>query len=334
MNTKVIFGFFNFEQFDNDTSTILVEPRKAIIDDIRFKLPPNVQLVPKLITKESVTSEKVMYAYSRINSVCRYTTVAPSVANQYVAKERVFTTNLKNIIVDNKIVCINQLVWNLATDDWAECLDTITAYSHIINEICFNRLLTTFDYESCKFLKDNFDANPAEASAGSFLNNTTDIGRPRISATLIDNVPQNKMAEYELLQKHYDMTITTSPQTKSLFQSKTKYIYEKISEVLEGYFDTSDAPDVIMIFNPKIMSSKNFGIKYPILEDTLYVNRDLDLIYSNKNNMFLLYELIRSESFVEDMESIKRQKKEVMFRIFQKRHFYDYVGRIFNIVNV
>jgi len=333
----------------NNVKIILVEPRKKVIDDIRFALPKSVDLVAKMITDSNTFSEKVLHEYIRMedNSGCIYTTNFQSSKvndEDVLYKERVYTTSFKNIINEYRIHQIEKIIWNLNMDDWSECLETIAHYNNIIKSVDFNYLLTNFDYKKSQFLNNYFERSTHIPEIHSFVNKKirNNIVCPKILTIFIKNLQEKHTPQFNLLKKHYDIEVINDTKTKTLFDSKKKYIYEKIHETLDNLFTCNEnesddsevlSNQIIVLFNPDILS-KNFQIMYPIEDAALYINRDLDLIYSSRNNMFLLYEIIKSESFVEHMDSIKREKKEVMFRIFQKRHFYDYIERNFKVINI
>ena len=67
---------------------------------------------------------------------------------------------------------------------------------------------------------------------------------------------------------------------------------------------------------------------YPLKDDTIYIHRPYDIIYANKNCMFMIYQILKSKYFTDYMES-KQKEKPVMFKFLCKKYFYDYLSTIF-----
>jgi hypothetical protein len=338
MNSVVVVGYDAITDFSaNDTKYILIEPRKAVVDRIRFSLPKNVELLVKVVSAGGTLEEKILYETTMCRC-CRSmystdATYATTYKEHTVYKERVYTTSLKRLVRERQMTSFS-IVWNLdlCEKEWAACLDELVVYECVLDSVTLNESLSHYNYVNSKLLTEFF----TRTNPGMFMNTKTlnNIACPSIATVLTHPVTDNNKHDYELLCKHYNINEVGSSACLTSFASNKMYIYDKINTALDALLTATPPDNIVVILAPKVLSSGRFRIDYPLEQDTLYINRDLDVIYGSRNNMFLLKELITSESFVEHMDSIKHEKKEVMFRIFQKRHFYDYIGRIFNIKGV
>ena len=68
-------------------------------------------------------------------------------------------------------------------------------------------------------------------------------------------------------------------------------------------FDSDTLPsnsselDIIIQFNPKYFDSKNtLQIMYPLDDNVFYINKVFDVIYGTKNCMFMLYQILKSNT--------------------------------------
>ena len=69
---------------------------------------------------------------------------------------------------------------------------------------------------------------------------------------------------------------------------------------------------------------------YPLKDNNIYVNKVYDIMYATKNCMYMLYQILKSTYFSDYIET-KMEEKPIMFKIFSKRYFYEYISKIFII---
>ena len=112
---------------------------------------------------------------------------------------------------------------------------------------------------------------------------------------------------------------------------------QDLISILDKIFSRSDSNndkiseklDIIIQFNQKYFTSRRtLQIMYPLKDDTIYIHRPYDIIYANKNCMFMIYQILKSKYFTDYMES-KQKEKPVMFKFLCKKYFYDYLSTIF-----
>jgi hypothetical protein len=117
----------------------------------------------------------------------------------------------------------------------------------------------------------------------------------------------------------------------------SKIYYENVIQNLDEIFIKKentleqmkiDELDIIMQFNDKYFHSKNtLQIMYPLKDNVIYVNKQYDIMYSTKNCMYMLYQIIKSTYFSDYINS----KNKNLLKIFAKRWFYEYISTIFTI---
>jgi len=116
---------------------------------------------------------------------------------------------------------------------------------------------------------------------------------------------------------------------------ETELLHDKIYTYLDEIFKQNyENINIIIQFNNNYYNKYNlFDIKHKIEDTILYVNKEYDIIYSNKNCMHMLYEIIKSKYFKEYLKE-QSDKKGKLFKIFYKRLFYEYLEKIFKIINI
>jgi hypothetical protein len=116
-----------------------------------------------------------------------------------------------------------------------------------------------------------------------------------------------------------------------------EYIYDKILYNLENIFNNYkeiEHTNIIIQFNSNYyIKNDYFQINYEIEDALLFVNKEFDIIYSSKNCMHMLYEIIKSKYFKEYIDE-QKEKKTKLFKFFSKRLFYEYISKIFKIVEI
>ena len=97
------------------------------------------------------------------------------------------------------------------------------------------------------------------------------------------------------------VTIGISKKDIMSYRSKKKQaFYNCFVMILRIKIDDLFREFHIKVFNtgkleiPGVQSEDMFQIVYPIKDNEIYLNRDLDIIYSTKNCMVMLYQIIKS----------------------------------------
>lgn len=334
-NCIIIYGFTDVSQLqvENDIPILLVEPRKMIIDKIKSQLPKNVELIPKMLIKQNVMSEVVMYHY--LDTKRDYYTIHDKNQEESTfvlkSKQKVYTTSLQNLIMSYKIRNIQKIVWNLNTHNIVECLDTLVLFSYFINKI---QLLNDIDdslIEKSQLLIDNFIIHALPTSFE--FNNIHDNSIPRIVMFLTEPVSDKARENFELFKMQYNINVLDD-----IFVSNQKsgYLYEKFNNCYKSLFcgGCEDIKaEIVVQFNPRILEKNiTFKINLTCDDKIMYIDKNNDLIYANKDTFYYLYEVINSEYFNEYIQKIKSTKKEFMFKLFNKRYFYEYIQTVFDVI--
>jgi hypothetical protein len=317
---------------------ILIEPRKKQLDEINIlkndkDLYKNIIVISKLLHNDNKMSEITLYktqdhAYS----------VQSHESNCFISKEKVFTTSLYNIVTEYKIQNIERLVFNINVDNIPSCLDNGYCFSHIISYINVNKTFYN-DIDIKNILKSNTISEFFTKSDTNIIDNNyllehknLHIPLPKISMYVIDDVPNEIKDKFELLVAQYNINVCFSKPylKKKAFNKHYIPIYDHTVSCLDNIFNNKDIEkNIIIQFNPKyLLNNDFFQIRYPLKDNALYINRDYDIIYGTKNCIHMLYQIIKSSYFTEHMNNLKISKK-IMFNLFCKQYFYDYIGKIF-----
>lgn len=340
MICDIIYGFNDLKQINMNLPVILVEPRKNILDKIKGVLPKNVNLYPKMIINKNIVSEVFMYTYKENNcEYINYTELSndiKKISHKIVSNERVFTTSLQNLILYNKIKKINNIFWNLNTDNTIECIDTLIPFSYIIQNI---QIIKNEKPMSSGLLQDYFEKSDICNEDNVNIINYTIIPNGNLNSIpiylfLTQSVQEKHKDRFELLQLHYNIKLIQSHNIDLCCNTKV-YFYEKLNNIYKMLFEKIDTSEFCIIaqFNPNVLE-KNYTFKFNLncYDKMLYVDKNNDIIYGNKDTFYNLYEVINSDYFKDTMNDIKIKKKEFMFKLFNKRYFYEYISSIFDVI--
>ena len=325
-NYSIIYGFNSFDEIDkyleNDTVVILIEPRKEKIDSLKKKLTnKNFILINKALTKSNTMSNICLYKTSE--NITKWWLKNPNILLH--TKEQIYTTSLTNIIREYNIQNIKQFDLNIYTDNIPDILENISIFNHIISYISINKYIYLM-IEMNKVLS-NFNLTEPNDNFINYEHINIDIQKPKICLYFFANKLSDNLDLF-LTQFNIDIFDNDS-------YSKPKFYYEWLTDSLEKIIEhersIDEKHDIILQFNPNYFNNKDmFQIVYPIKDNEIYLNRDLDIIYSTKNCMVMLYQIIKSKYFTDYLEE-KRLEKPSLFKFFEKRYLYDYISKIFSI---
>lgn len=329
----VIYGFDENQQFDIDNQyVILIEPRKKFIDNLKKK---NVKLESRILMGTNISRQVILYDSGNNNySVLKR-------PNVIVSREDVYTTSLINIIKKYNIKEIEQIIINIKIDNINQILDNVIVYNKMIkNIVCFENvdsdLLNYYNiiqqgiYQHKNINKD--DPNICLFPCNKILFEEGDIN---------DNYKNFynfvKMNDINILTNNGKMLNDTCSIT-NIKKSNEIEIYENLVNNLHLIFLNDCITinnknfDIIIQFNPLyLITHDTFEIIYPIENDILYVYKQHDIIYGNKDTMYNLYNVLKSNEFKEYIEREKMSRGK-LYKFFSKNYFYDYITKIFNVI--
>lgn len=335
----IIYGFDtkqSYEAYDN--KIILIEPRKRFIDKIKKE---KITFISKIPMGSNISRQVVLYT-SKDNHIVL------EKPNAFTSREEVYTTSLSNIIKMYNIKEISQFVINIKIDNIKEVLDNILSYNKIIKKIstCYNH-----DDIDCNLLSYfNMIEN------GIYEHKNINIEKPNICLFPCHKITFEEYCNDEIKDDNYinfynfvkmnDINILTKGgritsdicSIKNVKKNNEIEIYENLINNLHLIFlndcmtINNKNIDVIIQFNPLyLITQDNFEIIYSIENDILYVYKQHDIIYGNKDTMYNLYNVLQSKEFKEYIEEKKVLKKK-LYSFFSKNYFYDYISKIFNLV--
>ena len=270
-----------------------------------------------------------------------------------VKKYSIYTTSLSNIIIQYEIQNVESIVINLNIDNYNDILENITPFNHIISRILIYKKNSETKLENSLF--NNYAINQ-EQDYLQYVHKNLKMELPSIALYFVNNTNVNNK-EISLLVQQYKMSIFINetgddilcknrfvkyPESLNVIKDinkipNSKIYHENVVNNLKFIFenvtkhnDISEL-DIILQFNPKYFNNKKtLQIMYPLKDNTIYVNRDFDIIYATKNCMYMMYQILKSNYF-NDYISKKQSEKASLFRIFSKKYFYEYIEKIFII---
>jgi hypothetical protein len=184
-----------------------------------------------------------------------------------------------------------------------------------------------------------------------FTHKNLNVEIPKIAIFLTTEIPHKELDKFSLFIQQYQLNLIINdeyiPYPLSLNSiknlqynnnNKSKMFHEIIVENLDKIFNSqenfSENIDILIQFNPKFLNDKStLQILYPLKDNILYINKVFDIIYSTKNCMYMLYQIINSKYFTDYLDE-KKKEKPSLFKIFSKRYFYDYISKIFTVKEV
>lgn len=343
---NIIYGYTE-NCLDNlqDSPVLLIEPRTDYIDQIKSKCNHNLILVTKVLVHDRGLRETNFY-YNKEDDFywIHQESLSVNGTNMFNIKKYVgYTITLENLITQYSIQNIETFTVNLNFDNIGNVLDSLLPYNHIVSGIVLHK---DVDCKILQFYKKTDDVY-------KHLNLNIDL--PNIGLYFIN---ENENLDYDnltLLIKQYKMNIimtnqqnTTNkiivpyPESVQIIKSPriskkySKIYFENVIDTLDSLFDkqsnineSANRLDIVIQFNPKFFSKhKTLQIMYPLKDDTVYINRVYDIMYATKNCMYMIYQILKSKYFTDYMDG-KRQERPSLFKIFEKRYFYDYLSKIF-----
>jgi hypothetical protein len=278
--------------------------------------------------------------------------------NVNVKKYSIYTTSLSNIIIQYEIQNVESIVINLNIDNYNDILENINQFNHIVSRILICKKNSETKLENSLFNNYNYNYNQ-EQDYLQYVHKNLKMELPSIALYFVNNTNVNNK-EISLLVQQYKMSIFMNenenenenglndnvfvkyPESLKVVKntskiSNSKIYHENVVNNLKFIFenvtkhnDISEL-DIILQFNPKYFNNKKtLQIMYPLKDNTIYTNRDFDIIYATKNCMYMMYQILKSNYF-SDYISKKQSEKASLFRIFSKKYFYEYIEKIFII---
>jgi len=309
---------------------ILVEPRKMVLDFLqtnRQKLT-NVTVVPKLLDttnsqEKSIYYPKQIFTFRRQRSKSqqdlpkKYFTEG---GNMELAREKLHTINIQSLIHNYKIQCIEEFVFNINIDNNSSVLQDLLKYNHIVSKIKIG-VEVDLQIDDAKYCLSQTDTR-------TYVHKNTRIPLPKIhmwSERPLGDVEQ----AFDLLVSQYSMT----HEFVNSYSNNSLHLF--LIEQLEAFFTKTktpeSTPEILIFFNPNYLSNRDniFQILYPLRDNTLYINKDFNIIYGSRLAMYMLYQILKSVYFQQFLT--EKEQGEKLYKIFYKQYFYDYLYRSFTV---
>jgi hypothetical protein len=326
----IVYGFRDFDQLNTlleaKQPIILIEPRKSVLDTIKTILATykTVTLIPKALHPGNVMTEIVLYKSDQ-----KLFTTKPD-ASLHTTNERVFTTSFCNIIKENNIQVLHDIIININVENINDIFNNLEKYHHIVSRLKVSESQNdSFFRPKADFITTNFNIDGDTQGYTCFCHKNLHVPLPRICMYLTQPVPPSVKPVFDLLVAQYGIDVYELENNKYL--SPKTPVYEFMTPVLDVVFakQPDTKYDYIIQFNPDYLKTNDvFRILYPLKDDVMYINRQFDIIYTSKNCMHMLYQIIKSTYFEEYISGLQESKR-ALFKLFHKRHFYDYVQNIF-----
>lgn len=351
---KIIYGYTPNCLDNSDNSPILlIEPRNEYIDIIKNLRKQNVMLISKALVKSKISSETLMF-YDKSNHNYWIPDDDLNIKGNNcfnIKKNVIFTTTVEQLISQYKIQNIQDFIVNINILNISNVLDSILQYNHILSQISISTGIN-IDKQSKILLYYN---SKTDNNYTIYQHKNLNLTLPNIGIYFLNgNNIKTTNDDLSLFVKQYKMniiinndtnkTLITYPDSIQFIESdeklntnQSKIFHENVITILDKIFSRSDSNDIkisenldiIIQFNQKYFTSRRtLQIMYPLKDDTIYIHRPYDIIYANKNCMFMIYQILKSKYFTDYMES-KQKEKPVMFKFLCKKYFYDYLSTIF-----
>jgi hypothetical protein len=318
---------------EENTKVILLEPRSQQIDlfnkdkdKIQFK---NYKLISKAL---STIHRGILY--SNKDGIYSLDTKM----EDYIKREEVFCTMLSKIIEEENIQNITNVVFNIPIQNLNETLSDFNEYSHIISKV-------TLDKRTNYKISSMFQQKSEDDTYIFWENKNINIELPRICLYSINSEIKNQK-EFIKMLKQYDIDfmdendenifVIQDPQEIDFSRYNRRYAKYNISDMQNKLIKIfkKDYYDIIVQFNANYFLQKNsFQLFYPTNDNTLYIQRQNDIIYGTGKCMFKLYRTMCSPEYKEHMNK-KLNERPKLFNLFERRYFYDYISSVFQIIEV
>lgn len=359
--TYIVYGYHDLDTLLNlqdicnnksETTVFIIEPRKLHIDKLRSEFNKNNISIGnkyKLITKSLSNNDKMVetiMSYDQ-DEDCYFINTEND-HHPDVKRERVYTTSLSNILRDNNIQNITRLVFNINIGNINEILNSIKPFNHLVSRILFKSKVDRSIYETNKLLEMSFKrqtkiSKPELQDWVEYSHKNLNLELPKICMFFTEIGMRRSERLLQFVKRYkidiiYNKEIITHQQFLSpdyklpdIKIDKSILFTKNLLTNLDTVFKSDKKYDVILAFNENTLTNNpNFYILYPPQDDTLYIDRQFDIIYSSKNAMYMLYELLQSHYF-NDWIHEQAKSKPTLFKFFIKRWFYEYISKTFKI---
>lgn len=311
---NIIYGYTdNCIQYYNNSTIILVEPRKRIIDKINKLKLQNVILIKKVLVSKNSLSEKILY-HDKINDKYWLDNDDLSIngTNFFnINKEMVYTTSLLNLIIKYKIQNINNLVLNIDINNKEEILDSVEQFNHIISYI-----KTTNNF-TCNLFNNFYKENDQKQGCIVFVHKNLTINLPKIGIyfnnltsnfdidklTLLLNQYQMSLIVKESYSNNKKTNIIEHPDSinklkelyinniKQTFAKNNENFYEKIISNLDMIFNkisikTTENENITE--NNKITGNRNITENRNVINKEIKLEENLNFIKSDDINLDII----------------------------------------------
>lgn len=330
MSYTIIYGFDKsvLDIIKNNENVILIEPFTKNIEEItKYQKQFNFEIVKKLLIPNTQFAK--LNIYETTTSV--FTLDKPISTKCFMKNHVVFCCNLESIIEEYDIYHIKNIYINLNISNLKDLFNSWIKFNNLIEKVTLpmnihkkllNILFFTF-YEENILLNENFDYI-------HYIHKHLTLKTPKI--ILYDIYPNiDNLTELNKLIKRENL-ITYD----RLDLDENLFLHEKLLFCLDKIFkiENLNEIDIIIQFNSKYYDvNKFFNINYEIQDTILYINKEYEIIYSTKNCMHMLYEILKSKYF-EEYINCEKEKRKKLFKFFYKRTFYEYIQKIFKIVEI
>lgn len=351
---KIIYGYTPNCLENQDSPVLLIEPRSYYIDLVKKQNNKNIILISKiLVAKDTCREINIYYDENDVND-CNTKYYITNGNGVNYKRFRGFSIGIEDIILQYKIQNITSFTININIDNCNEILDSIVPYNHIFSKIIVAENVSYFNKDGPVLNK--FYTEKSQLNSHYFIHKNLNIELPRIGMFLCDTKTISDLnidkLEFFIHQYKINMLVNNEdcknkilinyPQSIDVLNNSSnkdtavsKIYYENVIQNLEQIFIRregvcldADALDIIIQFNQNYFSFKNtLQIMYPLKDNMIYVNKQYDVMYSTKNCMYMLYQILKSRYFTDFINS----KNKSLLKIFSKRWFYEYISTIFAI---
>lgn len=338
----IIYGYDDYtiniiKQWHNNKNykILLIEPLKKNINEIiQLQKEYKFKLNKKYLINDDKQQEIDIYE-NEIKSKY-YIQQIKNCKKRY----KVFTTSLDNIIEEYKIDIISNIYINMNISNLKTLLDNWCKFNYIIeritlplmtNQEVLNNLFFTFFEENIS-LQDN---NMLDFQYIHYIHKNLMITKPKILIYELKNTERENNVNFNRFFKIYSPIIQDIEEKET--QNCVQYLHERILEKLEKVFQSrtklEEIDIIIQIDKDYFNNNKYFQINYPIQDTILYINKYHNIIYSTKNCMHMLYEILKSKYFKDYIKENQENRKK-LFKFFEKRIFYEYLHKIFKVIEI
>jgi len=323
MSYIIIYGY------DSAMLDIIKNDRVILIDPF----PENIEAIVELQKKYNIIFLKKILTDTKNEETIIYkqdnNKYSLNKIDNYIKKHKVFTTNLDNILNEYNIFCIENIYINLNISNLDNLLNSWNKFNYLFKKITLP-LMIKREYLNNVFLNNFQECNTK--SNYIYYTHKQIMNRKNILLYDVSNKQSLNKNRFENFIKMNDIEFY------SIEPCSLEYIYEKILYNLDNIFQNESLNlrnyDIIIQFNSDyFINNKYFLINYDIKDTVLYISKEHDIIYSTKNCMHMLYEVIKSKYFQDYIEEQKNKRKK-LFKIFSKKLFYEYIEKIFKLIYI